>query len=115
MQPPERNERTLKKKRLSHAVVCTVSVSLLVRSTKYISFAHSLARVISGRAGLPGQGLLGPLAKAGGTDGSWSGGTNTEIVPIPDGPCRGRGALVSVCAAALKYMMPETWMLQRTH
>ena len=38
-----------------------------------------------------------------------------KLVPIPDGPCRGRGIPASVCAAALKYMMPETWMLQRTH
>ena len=91
---------------------------MLVRSTKYISFARRGTQSCEGdqwKSRAPGAGLLGPLAKAGGTDGSWSGGTNTEIVPIPDGPCRGRGALVSVCAAALKYMMPETWMLQRTH
>ena len=48
-------------------------------------------------------GLLGPLAEPGGTDGSWSGGTNfVEVVPVPDGPCRGGGALVSVESVPLR-------------
>ena len=82
MQPPERNERTLKKK--TKLLVCTVS--LLVRSTKYISFARRGTQSCDGdqwKSPTPGAGLLGPLAEAGGTDGSWSGGTNTETCSNP--------------------------------